>query len=400
MQSVPRTVKARQTDTARMTVIRGGRVVTETGVLEGADLLIEGGKVVALGEVPTGGAARTVDARGKFVLPGIIDLHSDALEKFIEPRPGAAFPHGMAMYEFDKYIASCGITTMFHCICLMEAPEIRSVRSVDTSVAIVNELFERLPHLNVNTRIHARYDMPSVEALDATAELVRERRVHLLSFIDHTPGQGQYPNIDEFIKRRSATFGERGARKMLELRLERQRRIRTEDLNHLMALARERDIPMASHDDDGKEKVLWVHTQGIRISEFPVNMEALRAAREMNHHVCVGSPNVIRGKSHSNNISAREAVSLGLADILCSDYAPMTMLHAVFMLAEMGIGALHDTVKLVSLNPAGAVGIGETTGSIAVGKDADLIIVDRSSEAPRLSQTFVGGREVVTVATD
>jgi len=375
-------------------------VVTPTGVLEDADVLIEGSRIAEIGSVSGRGIENSVDARGMYVLPGIVDLHSDALEKFIEPRPGAVFPHSMALFEFDKYIASCGITTMFHRVCLMEAPEIRSVRSVESAVGIVNELYDYLPHLNVNTYIHARYDMPSIEVLPAMEELLRKRRVHLLSFTDHTPGQGQYPDIEAFIKRRGATHGEEGARKMLQVRLERQRRISTDDIMALASLAREQGIPMASHDDDSREKVRWVHGQGIRISEFPVNMEALEAAREMGHNICVGAPNVIRGKSHSNNISAREAISPGLADILCSDYAPMIMMHAVFMLADADIGALHEMVRLVSLNPARAVGIDSDTGSLETGKHADIIIVTRSGEAPRLSRTYARGREVVSVATD
>ena len=130
------------------------------------------------------------------------------------------------------------------------------------------------------------------------------------------------------------------------------------------------------------------------MTEFPVNIEAVRAAREHGISVCLGSPNVVRGESQARNLSAREAISWGYGDILCSDYAPMTLLHAVLALERLGILPLHEAVNMVSLNPARAVGIADTTGSLEIGKDADILIVDASEGFPRILSTFIGGKEV------
>jgi alpha-D-ribose 1-methylphosphonate 5-triphosphate diphosphatase len=132
----------------------------------------------------------------------------------------------------------------------------------------------------------------------------------------------------------------------------------------------------------------------IGMTEFPVNIEAVRAARELGVSVCLGSPNVVRGQSQGKNLSAREAISWGFGDILCSDYSPMTLLHAVLTLERLGILPLHEALKMVSLNPAQAVGIADETGSLEEGKAADLVLVDHSDDFPRVLKTFVGGREV------
>jgi alpha-D-ribose 1-methylphosphonate 5-triphosphate diphosphatase len=154
------------------------------------------------------------------------------------------------------------------------------------------------------------------------------------------------------------------------------------------------NIPMASHDDDSEEKIRWLKEMNINISEFPVNVDAACAARQSGIHVCLGAPNVLRGNSHSKNLSARDAVSSGYGDILCSDYSSMTILHAVFTLHKHDILPLHEAVNMASINPAKAVGISDKTGSIEEGKEADLIMVDTGEEIPRIVKTFVAGREV------
>ena len=152
-------------------------------------------------------------------------------------------------------------------------------------------------------------------------------------------------------------------------------------------------IPVASHDDDSEEKLDIVEAMGITISEFPVNMEAVASATRRNMHVSFGSPNVVRGKSISGNLSAREIILAGYGDILCSDYVPMSIIHAIFTLHHEGI-PLHKAVNMASLNPAKAAGIAGYTGSLEAGKKADLIIIDPWEEAPKIMKTFMEGREI------
>jgi alpha-D-ribose 1-methylphosphonate 5-triphosphate diphosphatase len=163
---------------------------------------------------------------------------------------------------------------------------------------------------------------------------------------------------------------------------------------HLIGICREHGIAIASHDDDSREKINWLKEMEIGMTEFPVNIEAISAARELGISVCLGSPNVVRGQSQSCNLSAREAIGCGYGNILCSDYSPMTLLHAVFTLEKLGILPLHEAIKMVSLNPARAVGIADHTGSLEAGKDADMVLVNCSDGIPRVLKTFVAGREV------
>ena len=180
--------------------------------------------------------------------------------------------------------------------------------------------------------------------------------------------------------------------------IDRKRRAREDGapgaIEHLVALCKDRSISIASHDDDSREKIEWLKELGVGMTEFPVNIDAVKAAREQGISVCLGSPNVVRGKSQARNLSAREAISWGYGDILCSDYAPMTMLHAVLALEQLGILPLHEAVNMVSLNPARAVGIADQTGSLEVGKAADILIVDHSEGFPKILSTFIGGKEV------
>jgi alpha-D-ribose 1-methylphosphonate 5-triphosphate diphosphatase len=181
---------------------------------------------------------------------------------------------------------------------------------------------------------------------------------------------------------------------IIERKLQGKKRDAPRDIAHMLGVCREHGIAIASHDDDSQKKIHWLKEMEIGMTEFPINMEAVQAAHQMGISVCLGSPNVVRGRSSSSNLNAREAIRSGYGDILCSDYSPMTMLHAVFTLERQGILPLHEAINMVSLNPAHAVGIADHTGSLESGKDADMVLVDHSDGLPRVFKTFVAGREV------
>jgi alpha-D-ribose 1-methylphosphonate 5-triphosphate diphosphatase len=226
--------------------------------------------------------------------------------------------------------------------------------------------------------------------------LIRDGLIDLFSFMDHSPGQGQFRDITSF----KSYFGPVYGKSDLEMDWIIHRKLRSREndaplaIERLVGMCRNNRIAIASHDDDSREKIEWLKRMGIAMTEFPVNIEVAKAAREYGISVCLGSPNVLRGQSQARNLSARDAIRSGFGDILCSDYSPMTMLHAVLTLGRLGILPLHEAVNMVSLNPARAVGIADLTGSLEEGKDADMLIVDHSNEFPRILKTFVGGREV------
>lgn len=374
-------------------LIQNAQIVTPDGVLEGASVLVENGRIVTIHERSLSGA-RTIDARGSYLFPGFIDLHSDAIEKGIEPRPNTFFPVDIAVFELDKKIASCGITTMYHSLSFAELEV--GLRSNSAASGIIKEINRFRHKLKVNTRIHARFEITDLGAVPFLEELIRDNQINLFSIMDHSPGQGQFRDILSFKNYFGPVYAKTDSE--MDTIIERKLRAKEDDaprsISHLIGLCRDHGIPVASHDDDSQEKVDWLKEMRIGMTEFPVTIDAVRAAHEHGISVCLGSPNVVRGRSHSTNLSARDAINSGFGDILCSDYSPMTILHAVSALERNGILPLHEAIKMVSLNPARAVGIADRTGSLEEGKDADMVLVDYSDHIPKVQKTFIGGREV------
>jgi len=374
-------------------IITNARLVTPDGVLPEASLKVEQGTITAISNNSLRGSHQ-IDAGGNYLLPGFIDIHSDAIEKGIEPRPNTFFPVDIAVFELDKKLAACGITTMFHSLSFAEM-EI-GLRSNGTAARIIREIHQFKERLKINTKIHARFEITDMEAVPFLKDLIQEHLIELFSFMDHSPGQGQFRDIIAFKNYYGPVYGKSDAE--MDSIIDRKRQTREEssrDMVHqLVKLCREQNIAISSHDDDSQEKISWLKEMEISLTEFPVNMEAVRSAKKQGIMVCLGSPNVVRGKSQAGNLSVREAISDGYGDILCSDYAPMSMLHAVLTLANFGILPLHAAVRMASLHPAHAVGIANHTGSLEEGKDADMVLVDQSDSVPRILKTFVRGKEV------
>jgi alpha-D-ribose 1-methylphosphonate 5-triphosphate diphosphatase len=374
-------------------VIKNAQLVTPDGVRENASVRVEDGMIAEIREGILQGN-KVIDAGGNYLFPGFVDMHSDAIEKGIEPRPNTFFPVDIAVYELDKKIASCGITTMYHSLSFAEL-EI-GLRNNSTAAGIIRQINGLRNKLKVNTRIHARFEITDLGAVPFLEGLIRDGQIELFSFMDHSPGQGQFRDIIAF----KNYYGPVYAKTDSEMDTIIERKLQAKDgdsprcIALLLDLCRTHGIAIASHDDDSREKITWLKEMNIGVAEFPVNIEAVRAARELGINVCLGSPNVVRGQSQARNLSAREAISWGYGDILCSDYSPMTMLHAVLTLEKLGILPLHEAIRMVSLNPARAVGIADHTGSLEVGKEADMVLVDHSDDFPRVLKTFVAGREV------
>ncbi|MGD8960044.1 MAG: alpha-D-ribose 1-methylphosphonate 5-triphosphate diphosphatase, partial [Desulfobacteraceae bacterium] len=246
------------------------------------------------------------------------------------------------------------------------------------------------------TYVHARYEITNAEGLPHLERLIRQGLIHLFSLMDHTPGQGQFSDVAHF---RSYYAKARGLSaehvdRLIARRLDASRRIDWPGLELLAGLCRENGIRMASHDDDSSHKVAAVSRLGVTLAEFPVNLEAARAARAHDMLISLGSPNVLRGASLTGNLSGREAIAAGLGDILCSDYAPMSLLHAALQLHREKILDLPAAVRMISLNPARAAGLDHLTGAIEAGKAADLVIVEDRGRVAEVVRTFVAGREV------
>lgn len=371
--------------------------MTPTGVIEGDSLLVEDGYIAGIGIVSPSRTFKRIDAEGLYLLPGLIDLHSDALEHMIEPRPRAVFPFPLSIYEFDKLICSCGITTMYHCVAFVDSDmRSRELRKSEQAATVIREINCLAGSLRARNRVHGRYDVVSSASVDLVKRLVQERQIHFLSLMDHTPGQGQFRDIVAFKELNRVSYGvdNQSFEQLNDERASRRAVIAESAVEELLNLCKSLHLSLASHDDDSPEKVSWAKKNGIDVSEFPVSREAVETADREGIAVGFGAPNILRGSSWSNNVSAREMLALGYGDILLSDYVPHALLHAVFLIKELELRSLHEAVNMATLNPARSAGVSAWTGSIEQGKEADLILVDARGEVPQIMKTFVAGKEV------
>jgi alpha-D-ribose 1-methylphosphonate 5-triphosphate diphosphatase len=354
-------------------------LVTPVTVLERGYLRIEEGLIVEVGQ---GKSPSDIDGQGCYVLPGLIDLHGDMIERDVEPRPRAFFPTDVALLELDKRLAALGITTAYASLSFADTRSREGLPSELRAKGTI-ELIHRLqPRLLIDMKIHARLEVSNHRPLDVIRELLVSDQIHLLSLMDHTPGQGQYRDIEHHISYISAWQGIDADtyRAQLLARLEKSQAHPTdwETINALCQTAKHKNIKLASHDDDTIQKVDFVSSLGVTISEFPVTLEAAREAKNREMMTVMGAPNAYRGSSNSGNLSALEALKENAVDILASDYYPAAMLHSVFKLEGENVLPLHEAVKLVSTNPAKAMGL-DGLGSIELGKQADLVLIDKTS---------------------
>lgn len=370
--------------------ITNARVVTPEEVIGGGTVIFEEGRISGIlrRRLPAGDGV--LDADGKHLLPGLVDLHSDAIEKQISPRPGVEFSAEGAFLEMDNYFLSSGITTGFHALSFMED----FARSIRRSKTLCEMVHRNRQNALARHELHLRCELPEEDSVEIVEEVLRSVESALVSVMDHTPGQGQFRDLEWF---RRYSIQDSGAEEsqvadaITEARHGRHS-FAIGRVERLAEVAKELGTPLASHDDDDSpQRVELLAGQGVGISEFPIDVQSARRARELDLSVCMGAPNALRGGSSGGNLCATEAIGLGLVDVLCSDYHPPSMLRAAFKLAEHGIIDLPEAVRLVTSGPARAAGLTDI-GEIREGALADLAVVGRRLGLPTVSQTIVGGR--------
>jgi len=389
-----------------MLIVTNGKIVTEHMILDSRDLLIRDELIVAIvpsGTVEAGPDDEIIDAHGGYVSPGFIDVHSDYIEHMSAPRPSTLMDFSLSLHEFERELIGHGITTMFHSLsiyrkALFSEKPIRNADNVRKFADLIEQSHGR-KHL-VRHRFHARFELDNLDRTDELMDYIKGKKVHLVSFMDHTPGQGQYRDLEMYRK----TL--KGYQNLSEDELDdiikdsqTAKKLTLDAIQELAAAALENGIAIASHDDDTTEKISLIKGLGATISEFPITMEVARDAKEQGLHTIAGAPNILLGGSHAGNLSAAEAVRDGCIDILCSDYYPSAMLHAVFILHEQyGLG-LADMFSLVTINPARAVHMDSFTGSIEPGKRADILIIEKIENGfPSVTCAIVDGKRVFTTS--
>jgi alpha-D-ribose 1-methylphosphonate 5-triphosphate diphosphatase len=377
---------------SRETTLRNARIVLEDEIVTGS-VTLRDGLIVGIG---IGNSAVGEDMEGDYLVPGLVELHTDHLEQHYAPRPGVLWDSIAALQAHDAQVAGSGITTVFDCLRLgsdedggFKKGEMRVIADALETAAAEDRL--RASHL-----IHLRCEVSAGDVLEHFEDFREDPQVKLASLMDHAPGQRQFQTLEQY------TLYYRKKRGLSDAEFERFVARRLEDSTRYSAMHRKaiveacgkRGIALASHDDATVEHVEESKGFGVRLAEFPTSVEAARASHQAGMSVLMGAPNVIRGKSHSGNISARALADERLLDVLSSDYVPFSLIHAPFVLADDENGmTLPEAIRLVTVAPARAVGL-DDRGCIDAGLRADLVRVRRDRGVPVVRSVWREGRRV------
>jgi len=337
----------------------------------------------------------TVHLDGDLIVPALVDLHCDALEKCIEMRPGVHFDPEFALQALDRRLAAAGIGTFCHAVSF--ADNDLGLRSPDRAADLVRTI-RRFVHSGaamVRHLVHARYEVGSRRGARVLLELLDEDLVDVASIMDHTPGQGQFRSFEAYEHYYSGTYN-LSREEVLALARE-KKQVRSEGWRRVRRLAQrvvEQGIPLLSHDDDTVEKVRLVAGLGAGGCEFPVTLDAAREAKARSMAVLVGAPNVVRGISSNGHLSARSAVAAGVVDALVSDYYPECLLQAPFVLTACAGGSLPEHLAKATEGPAKILGTRHPCGCLRPGRPADVAVLRTNGPWVRVSQLWIGGRKV------
>ena len=354
------------------TILANAKLVLGHEVVTGS-LVLRGGVIASL---DTGASvpARALDCNGDYLAPGLIELHTDNLERHISPRPRVAWPHGPAILAHDREMAGCGITTVFNAMRVGSIPG-GIGRYLKYARALSREMLALRARgaLKVSHFLHLRAEICSETLPEELAEFTPEDRVGIVSLMDHTPGQRQFRDLDKMkayvMGKRQMSEDEFAAH--IDSLYALQSRV---GAAHEAAAVREGvrlGAVLASHDDTTAEQVSASARHGVTMAEFPTTIEAAEACRAKNIAIIMGAPNLVRGGSHSGNVAAMDLAKRGMLDIVSSDYVPASLLLSAVQLGDIW-GDLARGIATVTANPARAVGL-EDRGVLEVGKRADVI---------------------------
>lgn len=385
MSSVER---GRGQDEAYETVVEDARVVTPTHVIRGS-VAARNGEIVAVEEGKLGvDAETTVDAAGRILMPGLVDLHGDDIENHLHPRSNADIEPPMALATADRSNISVGITTKFHAIAFEEAHD--ENRSPELASALVDSIRSN-DSLIADHRIHARCEITDKSCVEAVEEVLDREAATLVSVMSHIPGKGQFQDVEQFREyyENDSDHSTEEAKRLIEERTALTEERLTERIDRIAAAADRTGVVVASHDDETPVEVERLEGRGIRLSEYPITIEAAERARYLGMWTAMGAPNLVRGGSQWGNLATEDAIKADAADILLADYHPPSLLAAPFV--DTG-ESLPARVARVTANPADAVGLSDR-GRIEAGARADMILVD-PEPTPVVEHAIVAGTPV------
>jgi len=344
------------------------------------------------GGVPTG----AVDCEGDVLAPGLVELHTDNLERHIAPRPKVDWPHNAAIVAHDAELASTGITTVFDAIRVGSIVSDGSPGYPKYARGMADEILAMRDTglLKISHHLHLRAEICSETLEDELSEFSAADRVGIVSLMDHTPGQRQFRDITKLVDylevKHQMTDAQRDA--YLDFLRDLQTRLGSRHEAAAVAAARRFGAALASHDDTTADQVAVSRGHGVAMAEFPTTEEAARASRQAGIAVIMGAPNLVRGGSHSGNVAARDLAAVDALDILSSDYVPSSLLMGALILGDLW-GDLARGLATVTAAPAARVGL-DDRGRLEAGLRADLIRFRRTEATPALRGVWVQGRQV------
>lgn len=373
--------------------LANARLVLPDEVLTGS-LIVADGRIAEIAPGTHVGAG-AIDCDGDYITPGLIELHTDNLERHIEPRPSVDWPHLSAILAHDGELASTGITTVF------DAMRVGSIHTgkggyVKYARALTDEILalRRADALRISHFLHLRAEICSETLLEELAEFTPEDRIGIVSLMDHTPGQRQFRDLSKLktyiAKKRGMSDTE------FEVHVTHLKGLRAQlgDAHETGAIAEANRLGavLASHDDTTAEQVAASHGNGVGFAEFPTTIEAAEACREQGVAIMMGAPNIIRGGSHSGNVSALDLAGRGLLDIVSSDYVPSALLLSAFRLGEVWRD-LPRAIRTVTAAPAEVTGLTDR-GHLIAGQRADLLRIRDINGTPVVRTVWSRGRQV------
>ncbi|GGF26009.1 amidohydrolase [Aliidongia dinghuensis] len=376
-------------------VLTNARLVLDNQVIHGS-VVVEDGIITRVDEGRSA-VPGAIDFHGDYLLPGLVELHTDNLEKHFVPRPGTRWPAMAAIVGHDAQVASAGITTVFDALCVGETSS--GGDRLEILAGMANSIREaRSKHLlRAEHLLHLRCEISHPDTATLFKEFIGDPGLKLVSIMDHTPGQRQFTTIEKYKYYYVKKYGwsDTEFEKFVEKQTEASARYGAANRRAIVALAHENDLTLASHDDATIDHVDEAIADGMVVAEFPTTLDAARASRDRGMAILMGAPNVVRGGSHSGNVSALDLARDGLLDILSSDYVPMSLIHGAFILARAELGIdLPAAIRTVTATPAARVGLTDR-GRIAEGLRADLVRAHDTGDVPLVRGVWSHGERVI-----
>ena len=373
-------------------IIQNARIIALDEEFTGT-VLIENGLISAI-DRSANSVPGAEDWAGDWLMPGLVELHTDNLEKHLVPRPGVIWNAHSAMTVHDAQCAAAGITTVLDSVVIGDLNEGGPrCQTQHTSIAALHQCRDeglmRVEHL-----LHLRCELSAPDILEVFRQYADDPLLKLVSVMDHTPGQRQWRDLKSYRRysERNVRYSDAEFEAMIAQRKADQQAYAIPHREVIVQASRARHLPLASHDDTLLSDVALAVQEGVAISEFPTTVAAAQAARDAGMAIIMGGPNMVKGGSHSGNVSAAELAQLDLLDIFSSDYVPSSLLMATFMLGGLDGWTLAKAVRTVTRNPARAIGMGDR-GEVAVGQRADILRVRMNRVGmPHVMETSLAGK--------